>query len=125
MKIRLINDSDYEMLCGWWKGWGWSDAPSKDVLPDIGVIVNECAAGFLYLTNSKLAWANWIVSDKNYRGDDRGEAINTVIMSLEGIAKDNGVEFMYGVIDNKLLVERYKTLGYKEGSYQRELIKKI
>ena len=125
MDIRLVNDSDYEMLCGWWKDWGWSQYPSKNMLPDIGVVVNEVAAGFLYLTNSKLAWANWIVTDKNYREDDRGDIINTVILSLEQIAKDNGVEVMYGVISSNSLVNRYVELGYNKGDYQQELVKII
>ena len=95
------------------------------MLPDIGIVVNEVAAGFLYLTNSKLAWANWIVTDKSYREDDRGEIINNVILSLEEIAKDNGVEVMYGVISSNSLVERYVDLGYNKGDYQQEIVKII
>ena len=36
LKIRELNDSDYEdILVGWWKDWGWQP-PQKDFLPDDG-----------------------------------------------------------------------------------------
>ena len=35
--IRQLNPSDYDdILVGWWKDWGWKDAPLKDFLPNDG-----------------------------------------------------------------------------------------
>ena len=114
MDIRLVNDSDYEMLCDWWKGWGWTPPP-KDFLPTIGVVVEEVAAGFLYVTNSKVSWVDWIVSDKNYRGEDRDDIINVVLASLEEISKDYDAKFLYSLIKHEKLMEKYEAMGYVKG----------
>jgi hypothetical protein len=114
MDIRLVNDSDYEMFRSWWEGWGWTPPP-KDFLPNIGVVVNECAAGFLYVSNSKVCWVDWIISDKNYRGEDRDEIINMVLASLEEISKDYDAKFLYSLIKHEKLMEKYESMGYVKG----------
>jgi hypothetical protein len=102
------------MLCGWWEAWGWIPPP-KDFLPEIGVIVDEVAAGFLYISNSKISWVDWIVSDKNYRGEDRDDIINVVLASLEEISKDYDTKFLYSLIKHEKLMEKYQSMGYVKG----------
>ena len=71
--IRKLNSTDYDnTLVGWWKDWGW-EPPAKDFLPDDGesgliVLDNDVpvCAGFIYITNSKAAWVDWIISNKKY-----------------------------------------------------------
>ena len=72
--IRLLEDGDYEnTLVKWWNDWKW-DAPAKDFLPQEGrggIMVSkddvDICAGFLYFTNSKAAWCEFIVSNKDYK----------------------------------------------------------
>ena len=72
--IRKLNPSDYEdVLVKWWKDWNF-EPPSKSFLPDQGegglmVLLNDkpVCAGFIYFTNSKVSWIEWIISDKNHR----------------------------------------------------------
>ena len=74
LTIRGLNENDYqEILIGWWAQWNWT-APAKDFLPDNGkggIIVYDgdipICAGFIYMTNSSVAWVDWIVSNKEYR----------------------------------------------------------
>ena len=69
--IRKLNPSDYEdVLVKWWKDWNF-EPPSKSFLPDQGegglmVLFNDkpVCAGFIYFTNSKVSWIEWIISDK-------------------------------------------------------------
>ena len=69
--IKELNPSDYEdVLVGWWKDWDWQPPP-KDFLPNDGVggvMVTHndqpICAGFMYMTNSKVSWVDWIISDK-------------------------------------------------------------
>ena len=91
--IRKLQSSDYEdTLFGWWKDWGW-EAPLKDFLPDDGegglIVLDEdipVCAGFIYVTNSKVAWVDWIISNKNYREKSkRQQAINLLIESLTNV----------------------------------------
>lgn len=72
--VRSLNSNDYDnILVGWWKDWGW-DAPGRDFLPDDGngglIIFDDdepVCAGYIYTTNSKVSWVDWIISSKTYR----------------------------------------------------------
>ena len=132
LTIRPLCDNDYnDTLVGWWKDWGW-EAPKKDFLPDEGkggLMVCDgdlpICAGFIYMTNSKVAWVDWIISSKEYRvKGKRKEAINMLIESLTNISKNSGSKYAYALIKNKSLIEVYKSFGYNEGdSYTKEMIK--
>jgi hypothetical protein len=100
LEIRHLYDTDYEeILVEWWKQWNW-EPPVKDFLPDDGkggIIVYDgdtpICAGFIYVTNSKVAWVDWIISNKEYRiKDKRREAIKLLIESLTNICKNTGIK---------------------------------
>lgn len=132
LNLRPLLSSDYEdHLVKWWSDWGWS-APSKDFLPEDGIgglmVVDgetPVCAGFIYTTNSKAAWVDWIISNKDYRKKpERSEAINMLISSLTDLAKDTGHRFCYALIKHKGLIQTYEGLGYLKGdSYNHEMIK--
>lgn len=132
LTIRKLNDTDYEdILLKWWDDWGWT-APEKDFLPDNGrggIIVFDgdvpVCAGFMYLTNSKVAWIDWIISNKEYRKKPlRKEAIELLVAALTNISTDAGSKYGYALIKSKSLIEVYEKLGYIQGdSYTGEMIK--
>ena len=130
--IRPLNTNDYEdILIGWWRDWGF-EPPAKDFLPSDGtggIMVLDgdvpICAGFMYATNSKIVWINWIISNKQYRKKPyRKQAINILLETLTNSSKEAGYKYVYAVIQNNGLVETYKQLGYFEGhKYTQELIK--
>jgi len=132
--IRPLNESDYDnTLVKWWEDWGWV-APMKDMLPQDGlggVIVYDeeepVCAGFLYMTNSRMAWVEWVISSKSYRKKPhRREAIVLLVKTLTDIAKDNGATFAYTVIKNKSLSSIYEQVGYIDGDDNiKEMIKRL
>jgi len=132
LNVRNLNNNDYEnILVGWWNDWGWK-APEKDFLPDDGkggLIVYDddipICAGFIYVTNSKVAWVDWIISNKEYRiKDKRKEAIKILIESLSNICKQTGSKYGYALIKNQSLIQVYKDLGWSKGDkYTSEMIK--
>ena len=132
LNVRNLNNNDYEnILVGWWNDWGWK-APEKDFLPDDGkggLIVYDddipICAGFIYVTNSKVAWVDWIVSNKEYRiKEKRKEAIRLLIESLSNICKNTGSKYGYALIKNQSLIQVYKDLGWSKGDkYTSEMIK--
>lgn len=133
LDIRVLNERDYEdILVGWWNDWGW-EAPVKDFLPDDGkggiIILDEevpICAGFMYATNSKVAWVDWIISSKTYRGNKRKQAIKLLIETLTNVCKNTGSKYIYALIKHKGLIETYESLGYIKGdSYTNEMIKKL
>lgn len=132
--IRALEENDYDnILFDWWKDWEFTP-PSKDFLPENatgGMIVYDIdvpvCAGFLYITNSKVALVNWIVSNKQYRKKpNRGIAIELLIQSLTNMAKSLGYEYSHVLIKNSALESTYERLGYtKSVTYTNELIKKL
>jgi hypothetical protein len=132
LDIRVLNSKDYdEVLVEWWKDWGW-DPPQKGFLPDNGTggcIVLDgdepVCAGFMYITNSKVVWIDWIISNKNYRKKpERKEAINLLIETLTNISRNLGNKYAYALIKHNGLIESYEELGYIKGDkYTSEMIK--
>ena len=133
MNIRRLTDKDWDTLVSWWDNWPKWKAPVKDFLPENGkggliVEINDIpvVAGFIYLTNSKTALLEWIVSNPSYREADRKDAIELLINAAEEVSKTNGVKYMFSIGRSKPLIETHRKLGWtvdKSPSY--EITKKI
>lgn len=132
LKTRVLEESDWETLISWWKSWRWPEM-SKEILPmngTGGIMVYKdnvpIVAGFLYLTNSKVAWLDWIVSNPSYKETDRKEAIMLLINTLEQIGKNQGYNVIISITRSKSLINIHKELNYtidENPSY--EISKKI
>ena len=130
--IRALTENDYhETLVDWWKQWGWQ-APPLDFLPDngkAGIMVMDgdtpVCAGFMYLTNSKAAWVDWIISSKKYTDrEKRKQALTLLVGALTDMCKRTGSKYCYALIKHPSLINTYKELGYSQGdSYTSEMIK--
>lgn len=132
LQIRTLKESDWETMQFWWKAWGWPEV-TKELMPleGLGGLMVEkdgvaIASGFLYLTNSKVAWTEWIVSDPEYRQEDRAKALTMLVSGLEEIAISAGYKIILSVGRNKGLLNIHKELGYTvDDSPSYEISKKI
>jgi len=130
--IKELSETDYDdILVGWWKQWGW-EPPKRDFLPNDGkggIIVYDgdtpICAGFMYLTNSKVAWVDWIISNKEYTNKlQRKDAIKLLVSALTEICKKSGSKYSYALLQNQSLIGVYEDLGYIKGDKQiNEMIK--
>jgi hypothetical protein len=130
--IRPLNENDYDnTLVQWWRNWGWEPI-DKEFLPEDGkgglmVLDDEepVCAGFMYATNSKVAWVDWIVSSDTYRKKpERSEAIKLLVETLTNICRNTGHKYSYALIKHPGLSELYEELGYVKGDKQvSEMIK--
>tara|TARA_R110001599_G_scaffold1916_1_gene10086 strand:- start:811 stop:1224 length:414 start_codon:yes stop_codon:yes gene_type:complete len=120
LNIRKLKESDWETLVNLWKMWPeWEVHPTKALLPENGTggfIVEKnktpIVAGFLYTTNSKVAWFEWVVSNANYRDSDRKEAMELLLNGMESVAKSSGFKIILSIARNKGLINTHKKLGY-------------
>tara|TARA_R100001440_G_scaffold75733_1_gene103793 strand:+ start:896 stop:1297 length:402 start_codon:yes stop_codon:yes gene_type:complete len=127
--IRKLNPSDYDdVLVKWWKDWGF-EPPRKDFLPEEGegglmVLLNNkpICAGFIYFTNSKVSWIEWIISDKDHR-IERKKTLKMLIENLTSVSKKNGMKYIFANNNNRFLIETYLNLNFKKGNISTELIK--
>jgi len=120
--VRFLKEDDYEVLCQWWKAWRWT-APPRDFLPENGtggIMVQKdgvnIVAGFVYFTNSAIAWSEFIISNFQYKDKDRKEAIIILIKALSEVAKDNGCKYVYTSLKNQSLINYYAACGFEKGS---------
>ena len=130
--FRPLKEEDYETICKWWKWWRWPVIP-REMLPDkgkSGFIVEKnnipIVSAFLYLTNSTGALLEWIISNPEYREDDRKEAIELLITNAEIVCKNMGITYMFSIGRNKNLMKTHEKLGShvdKKPSY--EIIKNL
>ena len=132
MNTRTLTESDYEILTDWWKAWGWP-VIVKDMLPDNGtggiMIENEgenVVAGFLYWSNSKMVWLDWIISNPKTNRDIRQEAIKKLILTAESMTKEAGSKFMMSISRSNSLLKIHKELGWTiDPDPSHEMIKAI
>ncbi len=86
LTTRQIVAEDYDkILVDWWIAWGWKP-PVRDFLPNNGtggIIVYDgetpVCAGFVYVTNSKVCWVDWVISNKDYKKKNPGSNLQTAV----------------------------------------------
>ena len=116
---RALTTKDWDTLVEWWDWWpGWV-APPKDFLPNHGTggfMVEKnntpIVAGFVYFTNSKAAWIEYIISNPKYKEDDRQESIEFLLTELESFIKSMGYTYMFTSLQSKSLIKTHKKLGW-------------
>lgn len=133
MDIRIARHTDYEILKEWWSFWRFP-APSPLLLPQYeeglfnGLIVSEegkdLASGFLYETNSGIAWLEFIVTNPKTTSDERNKAILTLLEELSSSANELGFSVIFSSIKNENLINKYIENGFSIGTKgTTELIK--
>jgi hypothetical protein len=131
LKTRQLKDSDWNTLVSWWNSWPEWVNPVKDFLPDNGtggIMVEKnnkpIVAGFLYFTNSKSVLLEWIISDPNYKDNDRKKAIELLILTAEKVCKDANKKYMFSIGRNQSLINIHKKIDWKVDKKQSyELLK--
>lgn len=113
MQVRKYERYDYYTLVEWWSQHSWK-APSINMLPKTGFIVENICAGFLYKTDSEIAWLEFIISNPVSDKEERSQALDLVINSLVEEAKLSGFKAIFTSVEHKKLIERYKEHGFVE-----------
>ena len=86
--LRMWTREDYPILHGWWSGHGFPPVPER-LLPPLGVIYEDHAAGWLYLDNggTGVAMMEWLVTNPAARPLSAARALSKVITFLKSEAK--------------------------------------
>ena len=118
MNTRTLTESDYLILSDWWKAWGWP-VMAKDMLPDNGtggiMVENKgenIVAGFLYWSNSKMVWLDWIISNPDADKKIRKQAIEMLILTAEQMVKEAGSKYIMSISRSNSLLKIHEKLGW-------------
>lgn len=117
MDVIKFKEEHYPVLKEWWSQYGW-EAPQLETLPKTGFIAlsegKPVVAGFLYKTDSSMAFMDWIIGDKNASALSRGKGAHLVVSSIIQDARESGFQVLYTVTANQPLIESYKRQGLQE-----------
>ncbi len=117
MKVLRFNKHFYDEMNSWYTK---RELPIliKDILPNTGFIVSEVAAGFLYCCDGNLGLIENFITNPDAKSEDRDEAINIIIDSIEQEAKILGIKYIIGSTKEDSLLMRSLNLNYKDlGKY--------
>lgn len=87
-ELRQWMPEDYPTLAGWWTGHGWSAVPER-ILPPLGVIAGDVAAGWLYMDNggTGVAMLEWLVTNPAAKPRESVAGLRAVVDFLKSEAK--------------------------------------
>jgi hypothetical protein len=114
MDIRSYKSEDYVALKAWWAIHKWDPMPPES-LPKNGLIVEHLnqriCAGFIYSTDSNIAWLEFVISNPLCDKLIRDKALDLLILSLIDLAKSLGKEIIFTSLNHPALIKRYEKHG--------------
>jgi len=117
--IRPIKEEDYKLIDNWWKMIDKSPPP-RNLLPEDGLHgLMACkdnrpiVCTYLYLTNSKFGYCDYMISDTSYKGRDRFNIVLKLMDMSIGTAWKLGCEDFWFITKSKGMLKRCKALGVK------------
>lgn len=103
---------DYGAISEWWTAQKWPVIP-REMLPGTGAIVPGRAAGFLYKTDSQIAWLEFVVANPASDKMERRAALDAVIQSLLATAQSMGFRAVFTSCQHPGLTARYQEHGFQ------------
>lgn len=115
MTIRPFTLEDYPTIHRWWVDHKWTPLP-HDLLPVHGFVVEEngvmILAGWLYQSDSKIGWLEWIISNPESTHEDRSSAIDLLINVVIYKAKELGMKALFSSLKHDGLMKKYLANGF-------------
>lgn len=110
--MRSFRTEDMGMVNSWYMAHG--DQPiTLDSLPQTGLIEPGIAAGFLYKTDSNIAWLEGFVTNPEAPPSARNEALDNIANALMVSAKALGFRQVIAMVENPRMMLRADRHGFK------------
>lgn len=106
--------TDYPDVADWWKSHG-STPPAEGLLSNLGLIVDDLAASWLYISNSAIAFVGWPVSNGKATPQARIKALRLLLKKQKDMAKDLGFDLVFAYTNDPALLKLYHRLGFQVG----------
>ncbi|MGY8866661.1 MAG: hypothetical protein ACKVJK_13695 [Methylophagaceae bacterium] len=118
LQVRKLIESDWNFLPSWWEVYD-QPPPQRDFLPENGLggfmVCKEhdaIAAMFLYTTNSRTAIPAIVISDKDYKDNDRSDALQLLVDFTSSFAEDMGYKYSFAWATPGVLLDKYIESGF-------------
>ena len=131
LTYRHIKEEDFENIEKWLKFWKPNDIFIRDMYPSTGLVIydsytnTDLYAGFLWLSNSKLAQIGFIVRNP-YTKIKNKQTLELLINGLFLYAKELGYDYVISEAESEHLKNVFESIGMiKTSSGVSEYIIKI
>ena len=101
------------MIAGWYLDRDMTP-PAPESLSDVGYIVEERVAGWIYLTNSNVAMIEGVISDPNSLPSFRRLATKRLCSTLVDMAVALGYTKVLAITSHPAIMEICETMGFDE-----------
>jgi hypothetical protein len=112
--LRMWTEDDYPMLQTWWEGHGWPAVPQR-ILPPLGVIFENSAAGWMYLDNGGVgvAFIEWLVTNPKAAPRTAVAALVAVVTFLKSEARRLNYPFILSTCKQEGLARLLEKAGFQ------------
>ncbi len=121
MEVERWNATKHgPLVAGWIRARGLGeDAGDLSLLPTSGFVVGGIAVGFVYLTNSALAFMDGFMTDPDSDKATRSKALDMLLNALFDEARELGYKAVAGTTSAQPLADRLAQHGFNviAGSY--------
>lgn len=122
--VRAYTADDYKFVVEWMESRALDPLP-KDLIPEIGGIVDGIAVGFIYKTDSKMAYMEHYISNPFAESHSRKQAMQMVTAYLIKQARDAGFRYLYASSDKTTICTLAKENGFKYIGNQLAFLKEL
>jgi hypothetical protein len=113
--MRLYTPADYAFVKALWTAQKWTPVP-EDMLPETGAVISidgkDVCAGFIYLSNSKTCWLEWLIADPTSDKETRSEGLDACISFLLNLASMHGAKYVIMSVMHPKLLPRLEKHGF-------------
>ena len=113
---RFEPEKHYASICGWWDAHKWPRIPLQS-LPENGLVAvvdgEPLCAGWVYRTDSNMAWMEWLVMSPKAPRPVRGYALDELIRALIALAMTLGAGVVFTSCRVPRLVNRLQDHGFQ------------
>lgn len=128
MHTHAYTGSDYQAIAAIWVARAFPPLP-PEALPPNGIMVFKddrlIAFGFLYLSDSALAWTEWLTTSPDATPQERHEALDLIIESLEAAARAAGRRILFVSLADAGLIRRFTSHGFAVSDSQMTNLIKV
>lgn len=124
MIARRYHKQDIEVVNEWYAGWNHPTL-LPHMLPDVGFIVDEVCAGFLYKTDSSLCLLDAYVANREATKAAKQLGLDLVTNALLEEAYACGFRAVMAITDNPSIVKRCINYKFKDEGTRRVFVREL
>jgi hypothetical protein len=108
--VPYVPELHFDQVLGWMQSR--DEVITPDALPKTGYIIPGKAAGFLYRTDSSIAWIEGLVAAPGLEREERSQAIDAVVLAIISEAQRLGFKTLLGYTLLDAVVKRAERTGF-------------